>query len=228
MNKRIGKFFGVSVGPGDPELMTIKAINTIKQADVIAFPGKDVKDAVAYNIALQMVPEILDKTLLMLEMPMSKERERIAEAHKQAAVKIKEFLAVGKDVAFLVLGDATIYSTFMYLKEIISKEGFDTWVVSGVTSFCAAAAITDISLCQWDEELVIVPTRHQIPEKFENGKNYILMKAGNNLVDIRARIIEENRDAVCVENCGMADEKVYRGVRNIPDSAGYYTIVIVK
>lgn len=228
MNKVVGKFFGVSVGPGDPEHMTIKAINTIKQADVIAFSGKNVKEAVAYNIASQTVPEISDKTLLMLEMPMSKDRERIAEAHKQAAVKIKELLVAGKDVAFLVLGDATIYSTFMYLMEIVSKEGFDTQVISGVTSFCAAAAITDTALCQWNEELIIVPTSHQIPKKFEDGKNYILMKAGNNLVDIRERIIESNRDAVCVENCGMTDEKVYQGVHNIPDSAGYYTIVIVK
>ena len=111
MNK--GILYGVSTGPGDPELMTIKAINTIKQADVIAFPGKDVKDAVAYNIALQMVPEILDKTLLMLEMPMSKDRERIAETHKQAAVKIKEFLAVGKDVA-----------DHVYISEAYLQRGF--------------------------------------------------------------------------------------------------------
>lgn len=223
-----GTFIGVGVGPGDPELMTVKAINTIKNCGVIAFPGKDIKDAVAYNIAYPMVPEMADKVLLPLEMPMSADREQIDKAHNEAAAKIEAHLSQGKNVAFLVLGDVTIYSTFMYLEKIVLDHGFETEIVSGVTSFCAAAAAAGISLCQWDENLVIIPSRHQIPKQLELGKNYVLMKAGSRLVDIKERIRESGRDAVCVENCGMANEKVYVGVEQIPDRAGYYCLVFIK
>lgn len=224
----LGKLYGVGVGPGDPELMTVKAINTIKNSAVIAFPGKTITDAVAYNIAVQMVPELSNKKLLMVEMPMLSDKVQILEAHNEAANRIEGCLQAGEDVAFLVLGDVTIYSTFMYIEKIVSEHGYDTEIVSGVTSFCAAAATCGISLCQWDENLVIVPSRYQIPERFEDGKNYVLMKAGKCLATIRNRVKESGKDAVCVENCGMADEKIYVGVDQIPDSAGYYSIVIVR
>lgn len=223
-----GILYGVGVGPGDPELMTIKAITTIKKSTVIAFPGKDVKDAVAYHIAIQMVPEMDDKILLPLQMPMSTDKELLAKKHSEAAAKIEKYLMNGEDVVFLVLGDVTIYSTFMYLKEIVFDHGFDTKIVSGVTSFCAAAAASGISLCQWDENLIIIPSRHQIPDRFEEGKNYVLMKAGSRLAEIRTKVKENDRDVICVENCGMENEKIYIGADQIPDSAGYYSIVIVK
>ena len=221
-----GKFYGVGVGPGDPELMTVKAINTIKECSVIAFPGEAVKDAVAYNIANKMVPEI--KILLPLKMPMSADRELISKAHSEAADKIEKYLIKGEDVAFLVLGDVTIYSTYMYLKSIVDEHGFKSEIVSGIPSFCAAAAVSGISLCQWDENVVIIPSRHKIPDRFEEGKNYVLMKAGSRLSDICARVRESQREAVCVENCGMENERIYIGVDNIPDKAGYYSIVIIK
>lgn len=223
-----GKFYGVSVGPGDPELITLKAINTIKKSDVIAFPGREASNATAYNIAVQILPELSDKILLPVEMPMSTDKDIIAAAHSTAATQIEEHLSNGKDVMFLVLGDVTIYSTYMYLQEIISSHGYTTEIVSGVTSFCAVAARTGISLCEWDEELVVIPSRHHVPDKFEDGKNYVLMKAGSMLDVIRKKIKESDRDAVCIENCGMVDEKVYIGVDNIPSKAGYYSIVIVK
>lgn len=223
-----GKFYGVSVGPGDPELITVKAINTIKNSGVIAFPGMEASNTMAYNIAAQIIPELSNKTLLPVEMPMTTDKSVIDKAHNSAVAQIEEYLSKGENVAFLVLGDVTIYSTYTYLQEIVLSHGYETEMVSGITSFCAAAAKAGISLCEWDEELVIIPSRHHMPDRFEDGKNYVLMKAGSKLENIREKIKKSGRGAVCVENCGMTDEKTYVGVDNIPDKAGYYSIVIVK
>lgn len=222
-----GKFYGVSVGPGDPELMTIKAVNTIKKCEVIAFPGKDVLDAVAYNIASKNI-DMSDKAVLPLKMPMSSDKAIVRKAHDEAVDIIKKHLENGRDVAFLVLGDVTIYSTYMYLHKIISTQGFETEIISGVTSFCAAAATSNVALCQWDEKLVIVPSRHHLPERFESDKNYVLMKAGKCLSQIKSKANESNRKTICIENCGMPDEHVLVGADNIPDELSYYTIVIIK
>lgn len=223
-----GTLYGVGVGPGDPELITIKAINTIKSCNVIAFPGEKSKNAVAYNIAAACIPEIQDKKHLPLDMPMSIDRTVLDQFHEKASNTIEAFLEKGEDVAFLVLGDVTIYSTFIYLQNIVKSHGYKTEIISGVTSFCASAAVCGISLCQWDENLIIIPSRHQLPERFEQGKNYVLMKAGNSLEAIRSKVIQCKREAVCIENCGMAEEKIHFGASNIPDKAGYYSIVIVK
>lgn len=223
-----GKLYGVGVGPGDPELMTVKAINTIRSCDVVAFPGENCDSAVSYSIASKMIPELGDKVLQPVRMPMSEDVTLIERAHNEAACKIEKYLVEGMDVAFLVLGDVAIYSTFMYLNDIISNHGFETAIISGITSFSAAAAASRISLCQWDENLIVIPSRHQLPDKFEDGKNYVLMKAGSRLKDIRILVKESGRRAICVENCGMVDEKLYMDVDSIPDKAGYYSIVIVK
>ena len=220
--------YGVSVGPGDPELMTIKAINTIKKCDIIVFPGKEISEAVAYNIAVQMVPELADKILLPIEMPMSKDKNVIDLAHKRAVALIEKQLVLGKNVAFLVLGDATIFSTFMYLEEYVKELGYDTEIISGVTSFCASAAKVGISLCRWDENLVIVPSRHQLPKTFDDGKNYVLMKVGNCLAELKKKLNASERKAVLIENCGMEEERVYLELESFPDKTGYYSIVIVR
>ena len=223
-----GKLYGVGVGPGDPELMTVKAVNTVKKCDVVAFVDNKKGESVAYRIATAMVPEIKDKVLVSLDMPMIEDGELLNKTHDESAKEIEKYLLSGKNVAYLVLGAVTRDSTFMYLNDIVVGHGFETGIISGVTSFCAAAAATGISLCQWDENLIIVPSRHQIPEVFEDGKNYVLMKAGNRLPEIRRKVMEGGREAVCVENCGMENEKLYTGVDRIPDTLGYYSIVLVK
>lgn len=227
-NMESGILYGIGVGPGDPELMTIKAVNTIKKCNVIAVPGKNATDAVAYNIAVMSVPQIAEKKLVSLEMPMSSDKDVMNKAHNEAVKVIETLLDDGENVGFLVLGDVTIYSTYMYLQNVIKSHGYNTQIISGITSFCAAAATCGISLCQWDESLIIIPSRHQVPDTFEPEKNYVLMKAGGSLPDIRMKIKECQRKAVCIENCGMPDEKIYAGVDNIPDKAGYFSLVIVR
>ena len=100
-----GTVYGVGVGPGDPELITVKAIRLIRENEVIAVPGRDAKESLAYQIAVQAVPELRDKKLLPVPMPMVKDRGQLEDAHREGAALIKHYLDNGQNVVYLTLGD---------------------------------------------------------------------------------------------------------------------------
>ena len=103
-----GIVYGVGVGPGDPELMTLKAIRLIRENDVIAVPGKVAKEAVAYQIAAAVVPELADKELVSVYMPMIKDRALIDAEHRKGAKLLEQYLDQGKNVVYITLGDPTV------------------------------------------------------------------------------------------------------------------------
>ncbi len=223
-----GILYGTGVGPGDPELMTLKAARLIRENEVIALPGSDARSTTAYRIAVQAVPELASKTLVPVAMPMVRDREQMEQDHLQAADLLVSWLSKGKNVVFLTLGDPTIYSTFGYLQKHIAKRGFRTEIVSGVPSFCAAAARAGVSLAEWNEPLHILPASHSGSTPPDLPGNYVLMKSGSRIAEIRSRLGNSGRDAVMVENCGLPGERILRGADMLPDEAGYYSLVIVK
>ena len=134
-----GIAYGVGVGPGDPELMTQKAIHLIRENDVIAVPGQDAKASVAYGIAAAMVPELAQKELVPVPMPMTRDKERLRKAHVEGARLIESYLNRGKNVVYLTLGDPSIYGSFSYLQRLLLADGYPVETVPGVPSFSAAA-----------------------------------------------------------------------------------------
>lgn len=223
-----GILYGVGVGPGDPELMTLKAVRLIKENEIIAVPGKDVKATVAYQIAVQAVPELENKTLLPIYMPMTHDQEEMKRCHEKGAAEMESYLKEDKNVVFLTLGDPTIYSTFSYLQKIVESHGYPTALISGITSFCATAARLNIPLVEWNEQLHVLPAVHQLETKLEQPGNYVLMKSGKKMNQVKSILAESRRDVVMAENCGMPEEHIYKGVENIPDDAGYYSLIIAK
>lgn len=274
-----GILYGIGVGPGDPELMTLKAVRIIKETEVIAVPGKCAQETAAYRIAVQAVPELAEKKLIALDFPMTRDRGKLAESHAEAAGQIETILKSGKDAAFLTLGDVTIYSTFSYVQKIVERDGFQTELISGVPSFCAAAARCGIPLVEGKEMLHVIPAVYLAGEKKrrqqpESGSEHsdvlksepagdeqeqkktvhqkpaqnqlrtwsrepedilnrpgtcVLMKAGSGLKETKdlLRASEfDDQNVVMVENCGMPDEKIRRGLSAIPDKAGYFSILI--
>lgn len=240
--------YGVGVGPGDPELMTLKACRLIRENDVIAVPGRDPRESTAYQIAVQAVPALADKTLVAVDMPMVRDREELRRYHQAGARQLEKWLDQDKNVVFLTLGDPSIYSTFSYLCEIVASDGYQTELVSGIPSFCAAAARLNIPLTDGSESLHIIPVSRKMtgkagkpgksekPEKLENAAaltfdlpgNYVLMKSGSRMAEMKQAIRQSGRTAAAVENCGMPDEGIYRSVDELPDESGYFSLIIVK
>ena len=225
-----GIAYGVGVGPGDPELMTLKAVRLIKEADVIAVPGReqDLKEAVAYKIAAGAVPEIAEKTLVPIHFLHVKDRAKTDEEHKKGAKIIEEYLDQGKDVVFITLGDSTIYCTFSYLQHYLEADGYTVELVNGIPSFCAAAAALNISLTEWDEPLHVIPAAHKTEDPLDQPGTYVLMKSASYMKDVKNLLRASGKDVQCVENCSMENEKIYRSVDEIPDNAGYFSLIVAK
>ena len=135
-----GKLYGGGVGPGDPELLTLKALRLVKEAEVIALPGQVPEDTVAFKIVEGAYPELGKKELLAVPFPMSKDPEVLKSYHDAGADKVKAVLDQGKDVVFLTLGDPTVYSTYLYIHHRLVAQGYETEIVCGITSFCAVSA----------------------------------------------------------------------------------------
>ncbi len=223
-----GKAYGVGVGPGDPELMTLKAVRLIKENDIIMVPGTVPEESVSYKIAIKAVPELGDKDVIPVDMPMLKDRHKLENNHRKGAELISSYLDDGKNVVFLTLGDPTVYSTFTYIQNYLEKWGYETELINGITSFCAAASRLNIPLAEWNEPVHIIPAAHETCEELDRYGNYVLMKSGRRMKELREKLEASGRDMMAVVNCGMDDEKVYRNAGEFPDETGYFTLVISK
>lgn len=223
-----GKLYGVGVGPGDPELITLKALRLTKEADILAFPGEKPIESVAYRIMKGAYPEIDSKQMISLPMPMIKDREELKRVHDEGAKIIAEWLEKGKNVVFLTLGDPTVYSTYIYVHKRVEQLGYATEIVSGITSFCAVSARFNEGLVEKSQQLHVIPASYQIEEALKLPGTKVLMKTGKKMQEVKAQIKASSNKAEMIENCGMPDEKIYRSVEEIPDDAGYYSLIIVK
>ncbi len=223
-----GIAYGVGVGPGDPEYMTLKAIKLIQENEVIALPGKEPEETVAYQIAVQVVPELAEKTLVPVYMPMTMDLDVQKENHRKGAKVIEDYLERGKNVVYLTLGDPTIYCTFSYLQKIIEEDGYKTALVSGITSFCAAAARLNIPIVEWNEPMHVIPAVHKLGDSLDEAGNYVLMKSGSHMKEVKEILQSSGKDVNMVQDCGMETEQVYRSVEEIPDDAGYFALIIAK
>ena len=231
MEKRIGTFYGVSVGPGDPELMTLQAVRRLENCPVIAAPQTPKGGMLALDIAKGAV-DLSGKTILPLHFAMSLDPAVQKAAHIEAARAVKEYLDAGQDVAMLNLGDLSVYATFGYLQEILEAEGYKTVMLPGVTSFCAAAARLGQSLTGGMEQpLTIAPGRCAAEVLAAPGAK-VLMKSGRQLPETLAALADAgllSRSAM-VCNCGLPNEEVWPDLADYDParSAGYFATILVK
>lgn len=223
-----GIWYAVGVGPGDPELMTLKAVKRLRECDTLAVPHKDRDQCVAYKIAVQAVPELAEKKCICLPMPMTKDRDLLEQSHSEAVRRTEDCLLQGENVAFITLGDTTVYSTCLYIKERLDEKQYHTELINGIPSFCAAAARMGIPLVNGKEELHIIPASYQIEDALEQPGVKVLMKSGTKLSEVKRLLERQGRDVKMIENCGMESEKIYGSIKEIPDEAGYYSLLIVR
>ena len=228
-NAMKGTLYGVGIGSGNPELLTYQAVKCIKSCDVIAIPNSGRGASVAYDIVIQALPELSEKQILQIDMPMTKEKEILKRYHENGGNLLLQYLKQG-DVAFLTLGDPSIYATYMYLHDFVLKKGGQAHMICGIPSFCSVASALNISLAKGDEMLHIIPASYPMEHALSLPGTKILMKAGKSFSKIKKMLLtqRESIDCYMVENCGMKTEKKYFSPEEMPEEAGYFTTIVVK
>ena len=223
-----GKLYGVGVGPGDPELLTLKAVRILKEADVIAVPDKGSGERTALGIVQAYVA---GKEQLICVTPMVRDQAVLDAAHDRIAGDICALLEKGKNVAFITLGDPTVYATYMYIHRRVLARGYEAVLVPGVPSFCAVAARLNTSLCEQSQRLLIVPASHKDMEDCLNvDANLVFMKAGREIGALKEKLAAHGllESASLVANCGMEGEQVWERFADMPENTGYFSVVLVK
>ena len=229
MSGKRGRFYGVSVGPGDPELLTLKAVRILERCPVIAAPSTGDGRMLALSIAEGAV-DLSGKTILPLFLTMTRDRAARLAEYRAAAEQVAAALEGGRDVAMVNLGDVSVYATYPYLMELLRERGYGTEMIPGVPSFCAAASRLGVSLTEGNESLHLLSGREPLDGALELDGTKVLMKTGRQLPQVlealRVRGLLEQ--SVLVENCGLPGERVCRDLSRLESEAGYFTLIIVK
>ena len=226
-----GKLYGIGVGPGDPELMTLKAKRLIEECDIVAVPVKrEGEESVALHIArgATKVPEEKVRRVLFT---MNKDKEKREACRQAAAETIMGYLDEGPSVAMPVLGDVGIYSTYSYVHKRLIKAGYEVEMISGIPSFCAGASRANISIVEGNEGFGVIPSLKgvdQVEKAMEVFDNLVIMKVGSHVKDVYEILKAKGKEdhAIIISNVGMEGE--YVGPL-LPDREyGYFTTMIIK
>ena len=225
----MGKLYGVSVGAGEAQLMTLKAVDIIERCGVIAVPRTGGRNTLALSIA-EGVCNLSAKKVVYIDFPMSRDETVLSDNYARAAELLCSELE-SCDVAMISLGDISVYSTFSYIAERVRIPGFDVEICAGVTSFSAAAALLGKPLCLGRQPLHIIPYDcEELEEMLDLKGTKVIMKVGKysaELVELLRKKGLAEQTAVAV-NCGLPDEKLYESCADIKDDIGYFTVFIVK
>ena len=222
-----GKLYGVGVGPGDPKLMTYKAVETIQKCQVVAVPKSGNSEQVALNIAKEFIK---NQTLIDCYMPMIRDKEALRKQHEEVVSELKGYLDKGQDIAFLTLGDPTIYSTYMYIHRLIKEMGYETEIIPGISSICSVAAALNDSWCEGSDCLHIIPASYKGKEDYldlEGTK--VLMKTGKSMEKVKQHLKEKGlyEKAQAVECASMPNEKIHESLDTVEESS-YFSVIVVK
>ena len=234
MKKEHGVLYGIGVGPGDPDLMTIKAVNTLKEVDIVFTAASTKNDfSLAVNIADKFIPE--GSTIETLYFPMTKDLDVSDKAWKENADRIAEILSTGKNAAFLTLGDPMTYSTFGYILKYMQRDypGESIEIIPGITSYQAAAARTKTILVEGEESLLLTSGAFggERIRGLKNIENIALLKAYKNVGDITLALEEKNmlKRSFGISKCGREGEEIISDIRELakrdPD---YWTLILAK
>jgi len=229
-----GSLYGIGVGPGDPELITVKALNQLRAAPVVAFPaGINNRPGVAERTIERWLSS--EQQRLPLDFPYVQDSEILDDAWEKAAATVWPYLQQG-DVVFACEGDISFYSTFTYLAQYLQKQHPTVGVeaIAGVSSPMAAAAALGIPLTCQAQQLAILPalyTVHQLEAVLAWAEVVVLMKVGSVYAQVW-QILDQKQllaHSYVVENATRENQVIYSGLQHYPDlQLPYFSLMIIK
>ncbi|WP_020594304.1 precorrin-2 C(20)-methyltransferase [Kiloniella laminariae] len=228
-NKTSGKLYGVGIGPGDPELLTLKALRLIQGAPVLAYPAPDVGDSLARSIVADHLPG--GQVEYPIRIPMVTERFPAQDVYDKAAEDLSVYLEAGQDVVVLCEGDPFFYGSFMYLFGRM-MERFDVEVVPGVSSLMACSAMVGAPLAARNDVMTIIPgpvDADIMKQRLRNVQAAAIIKVGRHFEKIRT-ILEELDLVDCaryVERATMDNQKIMP-LSEVGDAkAPYFSMILI-
>jgi precorrin-2/cobalt-factor-2 C20-methyltransferase len=225
-----GIAYGIGVGPGDPELITLKGLRLLRACPVLAYPAPEQGESLARRIVAPHLPG--HQTEIAIRMPLSIERFPALEVYDNAAVELGGHLTAGRDVAVLCLGDPFFYGSFMYLFERLAA-AHRVVVVPGVTSVAAAAAVAGLPLVAGNETLAAIPASlpdAEIERRLTACDAAAIVKLGRHFARVRdllerLHLVHRTR---YIEHATMHDERQMALPEVVPDSVPYFSLLLVR
>ncbi len=228
MNKQNkGKLYGVGIGPGDPDLLTLKAVKAIGKADIICVP----KSKEQASTALAIVNAFVDENAFIeyMTFPMSKDVNVRIEARKQNALLIEKHLDEGKNIAFLTLGDPMLYSTYSYILEYLNTD-FEVETIPGIYSFAAISSLLNLPLCKDNDQLSVIGSFDKNASGvLELSDTTVCMKISRyktQLYDFLANHPQYN--FVMITEAGKEKQQVYKSIEVLKEEVPYFSTAIIQ
>ncbi|MGC8660475.1 MAG: precorrin-2 C(20)-methyltransferase [Desulfomonilaceae bacterium] len=234
---KIGKLYGIGIGPGDPDLITLKGVKILGDCSHIFVPkAKHDAESLALNIARPHIRP--DAKIHEILFPMTTDRRELEERWEESARRIAETLEAGSDACFLTLGDAFLYSTYIYMLRALRRRLPDVDVVTipGITAFSAAAAVAEFPVGEAKEPVTIVPTADDLDEvrrAVKSGGTVVLMKIGKRLDRVLDVLEHEGaaQRSVFVSHVGLENQKIVydlNQLRNGEADRGYLSVILIR
>ena len=232
---KLGKFFGIGVGPGESDLLTIKGKKIINQVDIVFAPQARLT---TYSMAASIVKPHMDhpEKIVLLEYPMTRDTAILKEFWHKAAHQILEPLKNGKDVAYLTLGDPFIFSTYYYTLRLMKEllPGLDVITIPGISSFSASASFLNMCLVEGKQKLAIIPVEEDVEPIRTQLREFdcvVMLKVGKKLGRVLKLLREESLidRAVMIAYIGTPKERIVHDLTHLEeDESGYMTTIIMK
>ena len=226
-----GTFYGIGVGPGDPELLTVKAIKAIGMADVLIAPKTEKKDG---SVALEIARPYLKKDIGIVYQvfPMVKDFAEDTGAWEANKAEILALLNAGKNVAFLTLGDPMFYSTYIYVFRLLEHEDVDIVTIPGVPAFAAIGSKIGCPVALGNDVLAIIPgtaDRKRLEEVMAVAGSAVIMKVYHNYAEIVELLKKNNmaKEAVLVSRVGLDGERIIHDLEAHADEKLNYLSTIL-
>lgn len=228
-----GHLYGIGVGPGDPDLITLKAARVLGQVEVIlAASSTKNDDSLALDIARPHLGK--DVRIIRLGFPMSRDEDTLQSAWQDNARMVLDELEQGRNAAFLTLGDPLLYSTFAYLLRTLRTlaPSQPVTVIPGITSFQAAAAATETVLAESAESLLILPgirDARDLRSSVAGADNAVILKAYTNFAAIRdeLRTFPVQTHCIFASRVGMKEQFITRSLDEAPDNPTYLSLMLL-
>ncbi|WP_195517200.1 cobalt-factor II C(20)-methyltransferase [Paraclostridium bifermentans] len=217
------KLYGIGVGPGDKELLTVKAVRAIENSDVVIAPSAlEGGESIALETAKEYIKEGTE--VVIKHFPMGK-KNRVEKA-KEAYEFIEEKLREGKNVSFLTIGDPYVYSTYIHMLKHMEERGFYVETVPGITSFCAAASLVDRTLVVGDNPLMILPATRV--KDIKDEKYVVIMKVYKHEETVVDFLEEKGFDYVYVSRAGREGQLILTDKDEIKKAREYMSLILAS